>query len=379
VTGEVVIAGAGIGGLTLATALRRRGLDVVVLERAPALEDVGAGITIQPNAMAALRRLGLDQRIAAEGAALTTAAILDPGGAPMTAAIDLDALGRELGAPTIALHRARLQRVLLDAAGAPPRLGAAVTGYDDGDDQVVVRVAGGAAVVGDLLIGADGLRSAVRAQLIGDGEPVYAGYTTWRGVTPAGAVEVPERTSESWGRGQRFGIVPIGRGEVYWFATGNAPAGGRDGDVRAELRARFAGWHAPIGALIAATPAERIVRTDVSDRPPLERWHRGRVALIGDAAHPMTPNFGQGGCQAIEDAVVLDDCLAAHPALPEALAAYQARRLARAHDVVRGARRLGAIAQWEHPVACWVRSVALRATPRSAALRQMRRLLTFPG
>jgi 2-polyprenyl-6-methoxyphenol hydroxylase-like FAD-dependent oxidoreductase len=375
---SIAIAGAGIGGLTLAAALRRRGTPATVLERAGALAPVGAGITVQPNAMVALGRLGLAERVADAGQAITEAAIVDPTGRPLGAPVDASALAAALGAPIIAIHRARLHAILLDAAGGA-RTGAEVVSVDERGRHVIAVLAGGGSHQADVLVGADGVRSAVRAHLVGDGEPVYAGYASWRGVAPAGAASVGARTTETWGRGQRFGVVPLGGGETYWFATANAAAGGRDGDVAAELAARFAGWHDPIPALLAATPAERIVRTDIADRPVITRWHRGRIVLLGDAAHPMTPNVGQGGCQAIEDAVVLDEALAAHDDLEAALAAYERRRVMRANGIVTAARRLGAVAQWQSPAACWLRGLALRLTPAAAARRQMKAMMTFPA
>jgi 2-polyprenyl-6-methoxyphenol hydroxylase-like FAD-dependent oxidoreductase len=376
-TWSIAIAGAGIGGLTLAAALRRRGTPVTVLERAAALAPVGAGITVQPNAMVALGRLGLAERVADAGRAITEAAIVDPAGRPLGAPVDASALAAALGAPIIAIHRARLHAILLDAAGGA-RTGAEVVSVDERGRHVHAVLAGGGSHQADLLVGADGQRSVVRAGLVGDGEPVYAGYTSWRGVAPAGAVDTGGRSTEAWGRGQRFGVVPLGGGETYWFATANAPAGGRDGDVVAELSARFAGWHDPIPQLLAATPAAHIVRTDIADRPVITRWHRGRIVLLGDAAHPMTPNVGQGGCQAIEDAVVLDDCLAASADLEAALAAYEERRVMRANGIVTAARRLGAVAQWQSPAACWLRGLALRLVPAAAARRQMLAMMTFP-
>ena len=270
--------------------------------------------------------------------------------------------------------------MLLAAAGSDVvRAGAALSAFAEREGAIVARLANGEEIMGDLLVGADGLRSTVRAALFADGEPAYAGYTTWRGVTPAESVEAPARTTETWGLGERFGIVPIGHGEIYWFATANAPAGGADGDVRTELARRFASWHAPIARVLEATPAERILRTDATDRPPVRRWHRGRAVLLGDAAHPMTPNFGQGGCQAIEDAVVLAECLAARGEIAPALADYERRRIERANSIVVGSRRMGALAQWEHPLACRLRAALLRATPASAAVRRMRTILSFPG
>jgi len=375
---RVAIAGAGIGGLTLAVALRRLGKEVIVLESARQLAPVGAGLALQPNAMKALAHLGLADSVAAAGERIERAAILDQRGRALGAEFDVAAVTRALGAPTMAFHRARLHGVLLQAAQpVAPRLDARVVGFADGDGGVEVKLASGQTLAADLLVGADGLRSAVRAQLFGEEEPRYAGYTSWRGVTPAGSVPPPARMSESWGRGERFGIVAIGQGEIYWFAVADAPPGQKDGDVRGELLARFGGWHEPVRAILEATPAARIVRTDISDRPPITTWHRGRVVLLGDAAHPMTPNIGQGACQAIEDAVVLSDRLAAEPEVEKALAAYEERRVRRANAMVLGARRFGAVAQWRNPVAVGLRRTAMRLVPASMTVAQMKKSLDF--
>jgi 2-polyprenyl-6-methoxyphenol hydroxylase-like FAD-dependent oxidoreductase len=374
---HVAVAGAGIGGLTLAIALGRRGLRVTVLESARELAPVGAGLSVQPNAMKALAHLGLAEAAAAAGRVISEAAYLDARGR-LLSAVDVAKVAAACGAPAIALHRARLHQLLLSAAApAQVRLGAPVVGYEERGERVDVRLADGSTLGADLLVGADGLRSAVRAQLLADGEPRYAGYTSWRGVTPAGSVTAPARMSESWGRGERFGIVDTGHGEIYWFAVANAPAGGKDGDVHSELLARFGGWHDPIRAIIDATPAPQILRTDIRDRAPVQRWHQGRVVLLGDAAHPMTPNLGQGACQAIEDAVVLAERLGTEPDLELALAGYERRRVRRANGTVVGARRAGALAQWSHPVAVAVRDFAMRLLPASATAAQMRKLFRF--
>jgi 2-polyprenyl-6-methoxyphenol hydroxylase-like FAD-dependent oxidoreductase len=372
----VAIAGAGIGGLTLAIALRRRGSPVTVLEREPELRPAGAGLGLGPNAIAAFDRLGLRSAIGRAGAAINRSAILDERGRLLGSEIDVSLLAQEIGAPQMALHRGRLHDALLESLGPNVvRLGIAVAGYERRGDRMVVRGASGESIECDLLVGADGLHSVVRAQLIADGAPRYAGYTSWRGVTASGSVEPPPRMSESWGRGERFGIVDIGFREIYWFAVANAPPGGVDGDVKRELSSRFADWHEPIAEIIAATPADRIVRTDICDRNPIECWHRDRVVLLGDAAHPMTPNLGQGACQAIEDAVVLDQCLAKESAIEPALLRYEARRRARANSIVLASRRVGVVAQWQHPVAVWLRSLGIRFMPPSVAMRQARHLM----
>jgi 2-polyprenyl-6-methoxyphenol hydroxylase-like FAD-dependent oxidoreductase len=374
----ILIAGAGIGGLTLAVALQRRGVPVTILERETEMRLAGSGLALSPNAMVALGQLGVAESVERAGAAIAKSAILDSSGRPLGAEFDVATLAKELGAPIVALHRARLHDVLLQAAGPGiVRTGVTAVRYECSADHVTVICTDGTRMQADLLVGADGLRSAIRAQLIGDGDPVYAGYTSWRGVTPAGAVPMPRRMSESWGRGERFGIVEIGGEQIYWFAVANAPAGGQDDDVKQELLARFGSWHSPIATVIERTPATSILRTDITDRRPVTRWHDHRVVLLGDAAHPMTPNLGQGAGQAIEDAAVLDRCLAMTDNVDEAVARYEARRIARANGIVRGSRNLGALAQLQNPIAVWMRNAALRLTPASVGLRQARNLMRF--
>jgi 2-polyprenyl-6-methoxyphenol hydroxylase-like FAD-dependent oxidoreductase len=171
----------------------------------------------------------------------------------------------------------------------------------------------------------------------------------------------------------------MSRGRVYWCATMNAVEGGRDpdGGSRARLAELFRGWHAPIGALIAASKEDSILRNDVYDMDPLPRWSDRRVTLMGDAAHPMTPNLGQGACQAIEDAVVLAACLKTNPMVEGALVQYERRRMARTKQIVLSSRRLGAVAQAGNAFVCLIRNAAMRATPRSVAARQTRALLDF--
>jgi len=347
-----------------------------VLERATAIHPAGAGLALQPNAMAVLATLGLDDAVAAAGAALSRAVLLDPSGRPLGPETRIERIFESPAARVVALHRARLHDVLLGAAGsAVVRTGVRVAGFEQTPDRVVVMGDDGTRLETDLLVGADGLHSTVRAQLVNDGAPRYAGYTSWRGVTPAGTVPPPDRVTETWGRGERFGIVDIGFGEIYWFAVADAPPGGTDGDVRAELRARFGRWHAPVPAVLEATPADRIIRTDIVDREPITRWHDGRVALLGDAAHPMTPNLGQGAAQAIEDAGALADSLTAASAVEDSLRAYETSRVGRTSAFVRASRRFGDVAQWRHPLAVFARDLMMRLTPESVLVAQARRML----
>ena len=374
-TMHVLIVGGGIGGLTLAVALAQKGHVPRVLERSRTLAAAGAGLALQPNAMTVLASLGLADATVAAGRDVPRAAILDRNGRALGAELDMASLGARFGAPVVAIHRARLHSVLRDAVGdAALTLGTEVVHVDSSVSGASLRCQDGRILEADIVVGADGLRSTIRRHLLDDGEPIYSGYTSWRGVTTPGAGPTLVRMTESWGAGERFGMVDIGHGEIYWFAVADAPQGARDRDARAELLERFAGWHEPVRAVLEATEPDRIIRTDISDRDPVTRWHSGRVVLLGDAAHPMTPNLGQGACQAIEDAAVLADELSQSTDVRQALVNYERRRVTRANGIVMRARRLGQIAQWQHPISVRVRNTLMRFTPRPAAEKQVRDL-----
>jgi 2-polyprenyl-6-methoxyphenol hydroxylase-like FAD-dependent oxidoreductase len=291
----------------------------------------------------------------------------------------MDFLREELGVPTIAIHRARLQELLLRGA-ADVRLtcGAELVRYEADASGVTAHFADGKSASGALLVGADGLRSAVRRALLGDSPLRYAGYTSWRGVAEIGASTVtPYEVREMWGRGARFGYAAIGPRESYWFAVLNAPPGERDTEPLAVVRRHFSSWAAPVPALIEGTRPERVFRTDIHDREPVRSWSRGRVTLLGDAAHPTTPNLGQGGCMAIEDAAVLARALERARTLEEALADYERARVERTSRIVRASFRFGKIAQLENPILIWLRNALVRMTPAAAVQKQLRAAANF--
>lgn len=344
--------GAGIGGLTAAIALRRAGWRPIVLERAERFEPVGAGISLFPNAVRCLRELGLAERIAAVPAMSAAGSLRTWRGDRLTS-VEVSQL--------MVVHRAALHELLLGALGPDDvRLGAEVAGFEQDADGVTARLADGGAERGDLLVGADGLRSTIRGSVIGDGAPRYAGYLAWRGIAELDVTELP--VGEFWGPGALFGVMPLADGSVYWFGTKRVPADGCDTPVRrkAEALAMFADWHRSIPTIIEATPAEAILRNDICDRRPHRGWSRGRVTLLGDAAHPMTPHLGQGACQAIEDATVLGRCLSE----ADPLVTYERRRYGRTARFVRGSRLAGWVAQARSPLVCAGRNVVLRAVSR---------------
>ncbi|HEX7240126.1 MAG TPA: FAD-dependent monooxygenase [Longimicrobiaceae bacterium] len=358
--GKALVVGGGIGGLAAAVGLRRAGWEVEVLERAPEIREVGAGLTLWDNALRALDRLGMGELVERLEFPEGTGGIWSWRGELLLPVSPAEVRER-YGQRAAAVHRAELQAALLDALGRDRvRTGAECTGFREDAHGVVAELADGGSARGDVLVGADGLRSVVRAALHGAEPPVYAGYTAWRGV-----VEFPDterlRPGESWGAGTRFGRVPLSDGRAYWFAVRDAPEGERAaGGEKAELLRLFGGWHEPVRELVEATPEEAILRGDVYDRPTLRSWGRGRATLLGDAAHPMTPNLGQGACQALEDAAVLAQCLAGEAGVPEALRAYEARRVPRANAFVERSRAVGRVAQWSHPLAVGARMLLVR-------------------
>jgi 2-polyprenyl-6-methoxyphenol hydroxylase-like FAD-dependent oxidoreductase len=366
---RVIVVGAGIAGLSAAIGLRRGEHEVIVLERAPRIDPIGAGLTLFANAMSALDRLGAREAVAEQGAATKRSAILTWEGR------ELARVPPDLLEGTIAIHRADLQRELAAAAGEV-RLGAEITAVEQHDGGVVARGADGSEERGDLLIGGDGLSSVVRSA-IADVRPRYAGYTAWRGVSPV-AVE-PGRLTESWGVGERFGLVDIGRGRTYWFATKNAPEGEPDEPEgkRAEILRRFSGWHEPIAAIVDSADEGAILRNDVYYLEPLPRWSEGRIVLVGDAAHAATPGVGQGAAQAIEDAVVLADRLARNGDVATALGEYEAIRRPRAEAVLKLSRRVDKAAQLASPLGCRFRNAIVRRLTERAQRRQLEPLVRY--
>ncbi|HEX8392947.1 MAG TPA: FAD-dependent monooxygenase [Longimicrobium sp.] len=373
-TGTVVIIGGGIGGLTAAIALRRRGVDAQVYEAAPQLEAVGAGIMVPANAMQVLDRLEVGEDVRARGMAIHRGDLCDAR-AGLLQRMDQAHAERRYGSGITGIHRARLQEVLASRIPAHAlHLGRRFASLRQDESGVTVSFQDGAQVRAGLVVGADGVHSGVRSHVRPEAELRYSGQTSYRAVVALDLGGQPANTAvEVWGAGFRFGYAPVAPGEVYWYATRDAAPGVRDapGQAKEELRSLAAGFPAPIPALVEAAEPHQLIRTDMFDLPGLRGWHRGRVVLLGDAAHATTPNLGQGGAQAIEDAWVLAEQLAATDDVPAALRAYESMRAGKAHRVINTSWRIGRLAHVRNPLGRALRNWLVRCAPARTSRRQL--------
>lgn len=363
-----VVVGGGIGGLAAAAGLVRGGWQVRVLEQAPDFSEVGAGISLWPNAFRALDAVGALDRLATERLG-SVGGFRDWRGRWIIR-LDDDPDAAAAGSAAVIMHRAELLSALLAGVPAGSRTpGARVRGLRVEGSSTVVEHDGGE-IAADLVVGADGVRSVVRQAVFPDAAPPrYAKRTAWRMVLPR-----PEglASGESWGPGSAFGMFPMPGDRLYCYATATVPPGGAspDGEL-AELRRRFADWHDPIPALLASARPEQVLRNDIYHLPPLRRFVSGRVALLGDAAHAMTPNLAQGGCQALEDAATLVALVHGTRDLDEALRRYDALRRPRTQALAKRARMAGDAVQARSRPAMAARNLLVRLLPTSMLVRSM--------
>ncbi|GLZ80615.1 monooxygenase [Actinorhabdospora filicis] len=355
---RALVIGGGIGGLTAGVALNKAGIETTVLERTSRLEPIGSGISLWPNAFAALDAVGVGDAVRAAGTPQVNSAIRDHHGKVLIP--DANHHG-----DLYVLHRALLSEALEAAlpAGAL-RLNSEVGAVRANRDGVEVDTAHGTERA-DVLIAADGIWSRVRTALWDAPAPVYSGASAWRMISDLPDLPI---SGESWGDKARFGYTRLPGGKVYAFADLAVPAGGHEND----LAQRYAGWHAPIGEILAAADPASLIRHDIHHLPPLASFvdGTGRVALLGDAAHAMTPDLGQGAGQAMEDAVTLAACLRRDGVA--GLWSYDDARRARVQGVAADSLRLCRLFT---ALPGWAARLALRSAPKSSMEKRMGALL----
>ncbi|MER5595991.1 FAD-dependent monooxygenase [Streptomyces sp. NPDC002265] len=374
-----VIAGGGIGGLATATALARAGLAVTVVERTERLAGAGAGLVLYPNGVAAAEAVspGLGDRLRESGHIVGPGEVrllLDPSGRVLSREPIGDDNER-FGRPQIPILRSHLQTALVQeatAAGARLILGTGVRAYRDARGRASVQLSDGGTLEADLLVAADGINSELRRQMLGDGPPLYRGYTSVRGRSSGSGL--PQQGFVVNGRGVQLFVAPVGDDTLYWTAKITAargvwPAKGPAGALRALVESLTA-WHEPVVRMVAGS--DDIVVSDIHDRDPVRRWVDGRVVLLGDAAHPMVPALGQGANTALEDAAVLAHELlkyrvAAGGGLTAPLVAYERQRTERTAHVVLRSRRQGSLDQGAGRLRSLARDVSMRLRGRKDA------------
>lgn len=370
---KIAVIGAGIGGLTTAIALKKKGFDVRVYEQANIIKPVGAGIVLATNAMQVYQQLGLRAEIEASGNYVARASITDKNLRSISN-MDLKYFEEKYGVRNVAVHRGRLQQVLAEKLTSRElQLGHPLVEVVRENDVYRLRFRGGRAGSASVLIGADGLNSVVRRCLFPRSPVRSAKQVCWRGVVRYTLPKAYQHTlHEAWGKGDRVGFVQIARDQVYWFAVKTFKRHASEYPIE-ELGSYFEDYHPLIRALISETSDKNVHTAQILDLQPMKQWYQENVCLVGDAAHATTPNMGQGACQAIEDAYVLSACLGKYE-VSRAFSEYQQLRMEKAHRVVKTSWLLGQVAHASNPLLMMARNQLLRLTPPSVNRKQMEKI-----
>jgi 2-polyprenyl-6-methoxyphenol hydroxylase-like FAD-dependent oxidoreductase len=379
---DVLIQGAGIGGLTLGIALQQRGFRVLLVERASGLAEVGAGIWMAANPMQVFDRLGFAEKVVEAGWTVRLLHLQDSKSGDIQTT-NMSAIAKQYGFETIALHRGVLQRLLYEQLQTDSvRFGCEIRSVKQSDDQVFIYLSDGSSCSPAIVVGADGLNSQIR-RLIGlGGERRYSGSSSYRAIA-RGARILPQAAEheayEIWAKGCRVGFSKINADDYYWYMTFDA----RDGEASSAseirthaetlFRTHFPKW---IGLLLN-TRTQDILRTDISDLKPLAQWSSGRIGLIGDAAHATTPNLGQGGAMAVEDALVLADACKELGLNEAAWKRFEQLRRKKVEWTVTTSWSIGKICHLGNPLLRSLRNIALKKTPDTITRKQVQRIYSL--
>lgn len=362
---KAIVIGGGIGGMSSAIALEKAGFEVEVFEAVKEMKPVGAAISIWPNGVKCLNALGMKMALRELGGNMAYMAYHDAVTGAALTRFSMAPLVQQVGEYPYPVARAELQAMLIDTFGRRRvNFGKRVIQVEQCDEGVVATFADNSQARGDFLIAADGTHSVIRDYVLEQTlERRYAGYVNWNGLVEIDPDIAP---ADQWttfvGEGKRVSLMPVSGNRFYFFFDVPLPKGlPQDrSTVKADLSGYFAGWAAPVQKLIAAINPGTTNRVEIHDIEPFSRLVKGRVALLGDAAHSTTPDIGQGGCAAMEDAIVLASTLASHSlGIEDALLRYQARRVERVKDLVLKARKRCDVTHGKDPAATaeWYRSL----------------------
>jgi 2-polyprenyl-6-methoxyphenol hydroxylase-like FAD-dependent oxidoreductase len=378
---KCAIIGAGIGGLTTAIALRQKGIEAKVYEAAPEIKPIGAGIVMATNAMLVFQRLGISEKIQQAGFLISEGFIADQLWKPIQK-FDTNYVSQKYGVGSYAFHRADLHKVLFnELPQGTVVLNHKLTSLHQQGDKVHLKFENQLTEEVDFAIGADGIKSAVRENLFGRSTYRYSGQTCWRSI-----VEMPVKPKfknssyELWGSkaGSRFGLVAVGENRIYFFATIKSPEGGIDNTelLKQNLISLYSEFGSEVACVLERAEVDKIIRTDIYDLNPIKDWYKDRIALLGDAAHATTPNLGQGGCQAVEDAYVIAKAITEKETIENAFKTYQETRFAKTNFVVKTSWQLGQITNAPSAL-IRPRNFALRLTPPSLGRKTLDTLFTL--
>lgn len=345
------IIGAGIGGLSTALALEKKGIEYHIFEKSPELTEVGAGIWLAPNALQVLNYLGVLADVKNKGNSIDRITLGKANLSPLSDNTQ-DNIKEQFGFSTIAIHRADLQKILFERIPEEKKsLGKGFQSFEKiENEKIKLKFDDDTEFISEFLIGADGVNSRVRTQLFPESKTRFSGQTCWRGIAPIEfEKEFEKRGMELWGNQIRFGISKISKDKIYWFAVALDKPNQKDQKdlVKQKLLKMFVNFHPLVNELITATPENNILRNDINDLKPLENWYKNNICLIGDAGHATTPNMGQGGAQAIEDAYYLGNLIQANPN-HNIFKLFQQKRQSKVNKIVKQSWTTGKMAHWRY-------------------------------
>ncbi len=372
---QITIIGAGIGGLTAAIALQQRGFEVEIFESTPEFGKAGSGINLAINAMQVFKRLGLYDTIL-EHAHITHSMNIRTKNLGYLAVAPLSKFETEFEVKSVAIHRATLHKILIQQIGntgnTKIHLNKKLRSLKQDKETIDLLFEDGTVHTSQIVIGADGIHSVVRASIFNDSELRDAGQICWRGISSASiSPEHRGELNEIWGKGKRFGFVHIKENEIYWFAVMNKNTLMKQ-DL--DLKDLFSDYHPTVMTIIGGTQKENVLRNEIWDLKPIATWYHGNVCLLGDACHATTPNMGQGAVQAVESAMALSICLSEESKIEEAFKRYQKIRKKKANHITDTSWRIGKLAQVNNPIGALLRDMLLKITPRAVMEKQNRRV-----